>query len=256
MTRPRLDSERKKRYLGRRRWTPDEEELLEQLAGTIGLTKIAERLGRSIASVSSHAAALGLSLELDGFSINELCRILGINHYRAIREWVEGGMLEGVRNPGRGRWGEYQVTEEALLAFLKAYPHLVDRSKVDVAYRQFVDERWITLGEAFRRGAAHVLSLEHAYQAGLLPDARRRGLYIVIPEAVLSTLVEARRRIKSDLEHRRMLAVYEATQRRARPRRRAAYHAKQQFDADPIVTRLLEVGRVRDVDLYEEAVGG
>lgn len=255
MTRPRGEADRQKRYLGRRRWTAEEDELLEELAGNLGITRIARRLGRSLASVSSHAAARGISMKPDGYSLNMLMETLGVTHYKMLREWVDAGLIAGEKKPGRGARGEYFVQEPAIIAFLRAHPHLVDRSKVDVAFQQYIDDRWITLGEAFRRGAAHVVSLEHAYRCGLLPEARRRGLYIVVPESTMSMLVEARRRITSDLEHRRMLSRYEATQRRAKPRRRAQYHAKQQFDADPIVSRLLEVGRRReDLELFEEAI--
>lgn len=243
MTRPRGTGERQKRFLGRRRWTPGEEGLLEQLAGTTGLTRIAEQLGRSISSVSAHAAARGISLALDGYSMNELSQVLGVTHYRFIREWIQTGLLRGEKNPGRGRYGQFQVGEEALVAFLEAHPHLVDRQRVDPAFQQYVDERWITLGEAFRRGAAHVVSLEHAYRCGLLPQARRRGLWIVVPERVLPVLVAGRRKVTNDVEHRRQWMKYNATQRRRRPIRREAYQAKQQFDADPIVARILEVGR-------------
>jgi hypothetical protein len=256
MTQPRTDEDRKKRYLGRRRWTPEEDALLAELAGNVGITRIADRLGRTLASVSSHAAAIGISTRRDDYSANEVMVALGLTHYKLLKTWLLSGALEATHVPGRGHRGEWHVEEEALVRFLRGNAHLVDRNKVDVALRQFVDERWITLGEAFRRGCAHVVSLEHAYRCGLLPEARRRGLYIVIPERLLSMLVEGRRRMTSDLEHRRMLQRYERTERVANQRRKAAYDAKQHFEADPIIGRLLEVGRNRDiVDLFEEATG-
>lgn len=238
----------------KRRWTPEEDEQLHELAGRLGITRIAARLGRSVSSVSSRSGKLGISHAPDGFSLNELTMVIGTTDYRIIRTWVESGLLAGERNPGRGRWGQFLVTEEALVAFLKTNPHLVDRQKVDLVYQQYVDERWITLGEAFRRGAAHVLSLEHAYLAGLLPEARRRGLRIVIPERVLPLLVEGRRQRISDPAHRRQWTTYANTAYRRRPIRKQQFEAKQHFDPDPIVARLLKHGRLRDAELFEEAV--
>lgn len=228
MSRPRTPQERQKRFLGRRRWAAEEDALLSDLAGNLGITRIARRLGRTLASVSSHAAALGISTKPDGYSANAAMGILGVTDHRVMREWIRAGLLPGTHNPGRGARGEYLIAEETLVAFLRRQPHLVDRAKVDAAFRQYVDERWITLGEAFRRGAAHVVSLEHAYRCGLLPEVRRRGLRIVIPERVLRLLVDGRRTVTSDLEHRRSLARYERTQRARRPIRRAEYAARRE----------------------------
>jgi hypothetical protein len=210
----------------RRRWTPEEDDVLESLAGSLGITRIATRLGRTVASVSSRASLLGISFAPSGvFSLNELTQVIGTTDYRQIRQWVEDGLLEGTRNRGRGRYGTFQVSEKELVKFLREYAWLVDRRKVDAAYQQFVGEQWITLAEAFRRGAAHVVSLEHGFHAGLIPEARKRGNRIVVPESILPRLVEGRRLHTTDVEHRRSWTTYAKTQFRRRPIRRQAYHA-------------------------------
>jgi hypothetical protein len=214
-----------------RAWTPEEDEILESMLGDQHTATIARRLGCTEARVNNRIARLGLSRKRLGvYSANELSLILGIEG-----SWIRDALLRTGILPmrwvqGRGRFGQSEVTEADLIAFLRAYPHLVDRDRVDAAYRQFVSERWVTTVEAFRRGACHPVVLEHAFHSGLVDEVRKRGQRWVIPESFLPRLVEGRRRSTDDTEHRRQVRMYERLQtrgtlramNRARPKLRRA----------------------------------
>lgn len=210
-----------------RLWTPAEDEILETMLGEHGSAAIAKRLRVPVGRVNNRIARLGLSRKLIGvYSGNELATLLGIEGNWIRQSLIDTGILPAQLVKGRGRYGITQVAEADLVAFLGTYPHLVDRKKIDAAYQRFVPERWITLGEAFRRGAPHVVSLEHAYRAGFLEQARRRGIWIVIPESLLPELIERRRTRVDDVEARRQYQVYATTQRRRLPVRREANRSR------------------------------
>jgi hypothetical protein len=204
-----------------RRWTPEEDAVLERMLGDHRSEAIAKRLGVSVSRVNNRISNLGLSRRVDGvYSANELAIVLGLEG-NWIRHFLLGtGLLPSTRIKGRGRYGVTQVKEADLVAFLRSHPHLIDRDRIDAAYRQYVDERWITTAEAFRRGAAHPVELEHAFHAGTVDEVRKRGVRWVIPESVLPRLVEGRRRWMDDAEHRRQVRVYDRLQIRSNSRRR------------------------------------
>jgi hypothetical protein len=212
-------------------WTPEEDEVLETMLGDHRTSAIAKRLGCTEARVNNRIARLGLSRKRIGvFSANELEGILGWEG-----NWIRASLLRTGILPmrwvkGRGRFGQSEVREEDVIAFLRAYPHLVDRDRVDAAYRQFVSERWITTVEAFRRGACHPVVLEHAFHSGLVDEVRKRGQRWVMPESLLPRLVAGRRKYTPDEEHRRQVRMYDRLQargtlramHRARPKMRKA----------------------------------
>jgi hypothetical protein len=212
----------------RHRWTLADDRLIEDLVGEHRTDYIARRLGLSVGQVNNRIAALGLSRRREGvYSANALQAVLGIEG-NWIRSFLLGTGVLRSRRRGVGRWGQTEIREHDLVAFLRAYPHLIDRDRVDAAYQQFVDDRWITTVEAFRRGAPHPVELEHAFHAGTVPEVRKRGMRWVIPESLLPRLVEGRRRWTDDAEHRRQVRMYERLQARgvlramvkAQPRRR------------------------------------
>lgn len=199
-----------------RRWTDEECVFIEHNMYQMAAWQIAKRLNRSEPAIYNRARKLGLGKRNpECLSGNEAQRIIGTQSHAAVRRWMRDGILVAERRKGRGRWDfEWTVLEKDLIAFLRQNPHLVDRDKVDVAYQQYVSERWITLGEAFRRGAAHIALLEHSALAGLIPEPlRKRGHIWVIPEASLPILVAARRKFTSDAGWRRQWTRYMRTQR-------------------------------------------
>lgn len=210
-----------------RRWTEAEEARLEEAFGIVATRTLARELGRTTSAVHQRALRLGLVAE-DDLSLTQVREILGLgSDYRLIYTWLREGIL--VR---RTKYGGRRslIREDDLVAFLRANDHLIDRERVDAAYRQFVAERWITTVEAFRRGAAHPVELEHAFHAGLVDEVRKRGVRWVIPESILPRLVAGRRRFTSDAEHRRQVRMYDRLQargvlramQRARPKLRRA----------------------------------
>lgn len=188
-----------------RRWTEAENTLLDEQFGIVETRTLARRLDRTPTAVHIQAGKRGLTGDVD-LSITACMEILGLGRdSRRLYTWIDSGKL-----PRRSKHGGRRklVTEEDLIAFIQAHEHLLDRDKVQPPYRQYVANRWITLVEAFRRGAAHYVELEHGAHAGLIPELRRRGVRYVIPEAILPRLVEGRRRFTSDEEHHRQLVLY------------------------------------------------
>lgn len=197
--------------------------------GAVPIGELAERFGRTVSAVHNRANRLGLAgYEDDTFSLNIVCELLGVvGDGRLGKAWVHSGLLKAkVRKGGRGRWGRtFHIAEPDLIAFLQANPHLVDRDDVQLPYRQYVLERWMTLPVAFRRGAAHPVELEHACHSGAIPEARKRGVRWVIPESAVLRLIEGRRRWTDDVSWRAQVMVYDRSQRRstlAGRRKRAA----------------------------------
>jgi Helix-turn-helix domain len=188
-----------------RRWTDAEELLLEEGFGIVETRTLARRLGRTTPAVHQRALKLGLVADED-LSITACMEILGLGRdSRRLYTWIESGTL-----PRRSKFNGRRkfVTEEDLIAFIREHGHLLDRDKVQPPYRQYVEHRWITLVEAFKRGAAHYVELEHAAHAGTIPEIKRRGVRYVIPEAILPRLVEGRRRFTTDAEHHRQVVLF------------------------------------------------
>ena len=79
----------------RKKWTETEEILLTQWAGEVPTGEIARRLNRPENSVSHKARAMGLSLatELDGWSLNYLAQLTGINQ-SSFDYWRKTGKLK------------------------------------------------------------------------------------------------------------------------------------------------------------------
>lgn len=203
-----------------RRWTPEELDTLHDLWGTSSPRAIARTLGRTLPAVLVRASSegLGRTTPAGSLTLNEAMRALGMTSHNTVKHWIATGLLTAGRNTLRGsKRPDWTVTEPSLAAFLRKHPHLVDRDDVDPAYRHYVPERWVTLVQAFRLGAAFPVLLENAVKAGLIPEARQRGekgTRWVIPMSVLPRLVEGRRRFTSDVDHRRLVMRYDQAARR------------------------------------------
>jgi len=204
------------------RWSAEEVKYLEGSYGVVAIEVIAAKLRRSMGSVQNKAQGLGLGpLHRDELSLHAVMLALGLDAHATVRAWVETGKLRGRRDPesyGRPR-PLWKIREQDLAAFLREYPHLIDRDRVEPSYRHYVPERWITLPEAFRRGAAHPFFLEAAMKSGLVPEARQRGAkgtWWVVPETLLPHLIAARRRMTADRDHRRLVLRYTQDQAKGR----------------------------------------
>lgn len=214
-----------------RPWTDAERELLEDMYGAQPVGVIAARLGRTVSAVHNAAVKLRLGPQrpADVLTAYEVMTILGRADYPMFKRWVRDGMLRAERRPaayGTVKRPEWWVRARDLERFLGEYPHVVDRDNVDPAWQQFVPERWITLVEAFRRGAAHPNLLEVAVKCGLVPEARQRGqegTRWAIPERLVPALTAARRLMTPDADHRRLVLQYDRLQRRGMLQRRRSH---------------------------------
>ena len=211
-----------------RRWTPEELDRLHDLWGTTSPRTIARELGRTVPAILVRGSqeGLGRTTPAGSLTLNEAMRALGMSSHPTMRRWIADGLLSASRHTLRGaRRPDWIVTEPALAAFLRKHPHLVDRDEVDPAYRQYVPERWVTLVQAFRLGAAFPVLLENGVKAGLIPEARQRGekgTRWVIPASILPRLIEGRRTMTSDPEHRRLVVAYDRAARTGNVARRKA----------------------------------
>lgn len=206
--------------------------MLEDLYGTVPVAVIAKRLGRTVPAVYERAAKLhlGPNRPADVLVASEVMAITAIDSHPTFVRWVREGYLVAERKPhafSAAKRPEWWVRQADLERFLAEHSHLVDRERVDPVFRQFVPERWVTLVEAFRRGAAHPNLLENAVKAGLVPEARKRGeagTRWAIPETIVPALTAARRRMTTDAEHRRLVVAYDRLQRRGGLKRGRTRH--------------------------------
>ena len=202
-----------------RRWTDAELDTLHDLWGTSSPRTIARELGRTLGAVLNRATeeGLGRTTPAGSLTLNEAMRAVGVTSHATIKHWIATGLLSASRHTLRGaKRPDWIVTEPSLVVFLRRHPHLVDRDDVDPAYRQYVPERWVTLVQAFRLGAAFPVLLENAVKAGTIPEARQRGekgTRWVIPASILPRLIEGRRMFTPDAEHRRLVVAYDRARR-------------------------------------------
>lgn len=188
----------------RRRWWTDSElhELEARWHDGWAPAVIARALGRTAYGVRHKVWEL--KLERGWMSSNEVARLCGwAGQQPRVAEWIRAGQLKARHRLRTGRHAAWAVTHESLEAFLRDYPHLVDRRRVEDAWRQFVPEQWIGLPEAWRRGAPSEMTMNRACREGRVPEARQRGRWWLVPESILPRLVEERRARRDDLGHGR-----------------------------------------------------
>jgi hypothetical protein len=104
-----------------RHWTPDQDDALRTLAGTMPVEEIAEELERrfyltrTVPSLRIRAKRLGISLWQGGYSLREIESIFGTPHHTISPLWIEAGHLKGyrwkARGPNPGWWFERSEAE-------------------------------------------------------------------------------------------------------------------------------------------------
>lgn len=117
-----------KKYKGRKKWTPEEEELLRKLSRKYTRSDIAKKLGRTTLSIKNKKIELGIGpmLELtDLWTFNQLSESVGKSMGAVNKSWVANG-LKFVK---RGRY--CMVEESEVLRFMQEHPDLWDATKCD-----------------------------------------------------------------------------------------------------------------------------
>ncbi len=75
------------------KWTAEQVELLEEMAGSVGLRMMSNRLGLPMAAIAHKLQALGLSrVVAEGYTRHQLSNLMGVKQAR-INEWIGRGWL-------------------------------------------------------------------------------------------------------------------------------------------------------------------
>ena len=122
--------------MGKRRWTKEEEQYLEDYWGRLSRQKLAKHLDRTVSSVKWKATAMGLGYKVDcvdGIPIRQLPSIVGASAM-SIYKWQYKGLK--VKKIGNIVY----VNEKDLEKFLIANPHLWDATKSDKTW--FIKYKW------------------------------------------------------------------------------------------------------------------
>lgn len=171
-----------------RRWQPEEDARLRQLAGRRPLREIAADLGRSPRSAAERAHRLGLDVlearRARGCSVDGVARMLGVNRSRVLH-YLNSGALVG--NHDSNAW--WSIHRADIFDFLRDHPWLYDASKiVDPALRRYVaglrPERCVSATEAARRLCLTYSGLLKAIGRGDLYAYWIGGRWLVPPSSI------------------------------------------------------------------------
>ncbi|HXB21271.1 MAG TPA: hypothetical protein VNV88_07820 [Candidatus Solibacter sp.] len=109
----------------RKRWTPEEIEVLSEAAGSLSKAAIARKLKRSYWAVKAECSKLQISSRLsEGYSRADIECLLGVGP-RSVRKWITLGWL---------RVQDGRVTEPSVIKFLREHPEEYRLSRVDEAW--------------------------------------------------------------------------------------------------------------------------
>lgn len=112
-------------------WNQDEEQFLNNQAGSLLTTTIAKRLKRSISAVTHKCRQLQLRTRYrDGYTLDDLVSCFGASPH-TIHRWVDDGKLQIQHRGTRRPHDAWCVTEEAILHFIEAHPMAFDLHHVD-----------------------------------------------------------------------------------------------------------------------------
>lgn len=163
----------KRKYKGRKRWTPEEEELLQKLSQKYTKSDIAKKLGRSTSSITNKKKQLGIGfmMELtDLWNLNQLSEAVGKSMGSVNKSWVANG-LKFVKR------GCYCLVEEKeVLRFMQEHPNLWDATKCD--YYLFYQYPWFLkkLEEDRKKPANAKKYFWTDYEKSVLVTLKKRGL--------------------------------------------------------------------------------
>ncbi len=102
-----------------RRWTPEEDQLLEELIGDYTAEGVARKMKRSFNSINCRLYRLGIpgfGKSTDRLTMNQLCKMMGVDSRTVKKKWKEHGLI--IRHKG-----QYKIIGQAdLIKFLKNHP--------------------------------------------------------------------------------------------------------------------------------------
>lgn len=112
----------------RRRWTAEEDEWLLERVGTVSVKYLAKQLKRNQRAVEGRMFVLGARRidRREGYTLSMLIMMFG-SSMGETKNWIRRGLLGKVREVGCGQ----RVTDEAVLRFIRKYPHEYDLRRVD-----------------------------------------------------------------------------------------------------------------------------
>lgn len=153
--------------MGGRRWTAEEDALLEEWAGKYNVAQMAKKLGRSAAAVNIRVCRLGLGgirRNTEHLSERMLCLTLGIDTRTFRKKWIKKGGLKGMRK-GSLRlfkqedvirfmrdhpdyWNARKITDDSM--FLR-YPWYQKKKKTDVRRQYYWTPQEVARLRVFRK---------------------------------------------------------------------------------------------------------
>lgn len=116
----------------RQPWTPEEERLLEEMAGERAITFMARRLKRSDTSVALKLKRMKISCRIrNGYTLRDLELCFGVDHH-LVNRWIRTGLLKGQRRFGAGFAREaWAFTDGDLRRFVRENPTAFELRRVD-----------------------------------------------------------------------------------------------------------------------------
>ncbi len=167
-------------------WTPEEEALLRQLAGTMDLAEIArvltERFGipRSVNAVDVRCQRLGISHWRQGYCLRDIELIFRLHHRAIVRWWVQPGLLRGERWSGRGPNQGWVFHETDVERFIREYPWAYDWTRMKRGHplsrlAEVVNraDPWLTYEDLRRYVGIARVNLDRWRRRGLVPHQFR-----------------------------------------------------------------------------------
>ena len=230
------------RFAGKRRsirpdaWSRDEYELLERLAGTMEIERIAERISeqsripRTANAVKVKIQRRGLSRWVRGMSLMEIERLFGLDHRPIIKHWVTPGLLVGRRWSGRGPNAGWWFEPSDVEAFIRRYPWAYDWKQMQPRHRltslaEMVNraDPWLTYEELGHFVGLSSSNLDKWRRRGLIPFQRRpKGG----PDGYIMVRARDLRSIKANIEAARAANCSAGTLRSIETRREKARRAR------------------------------
>jgi transposase len=112
-------------------WTQEEEQFLNNQAGTLLTTTLAKRLKRSVSAVTHKCRQLHLRNRFrEGYTLDDLVTCFGASPH-TIQRWVHDSKLQ-IQHRGTHRPHDaWCVTEDAILQFIEHHPMAFDLHRVD-----------------------------------------------------------------------------------------------------------------------------